>query len=253
LLALACEATLDVTAVHVDHGLRPGSAGEADVVVAAAERFGAAVRCVAVDVPAGPNLEARAREARLAALGPGALTGHTADDAAETVLLNLLRGSGLDGLAGIRPGPTKPLLALRRAETQALCRDLGLVPVDDPSNDDRAFRRNQVRHEVLPLLDEVAQRDVAAVLARQAQLLGDDAALLDALAADLDPTDAKALAAAPVPLARRAVRRWLADPYPPDAATVERVLAVALGEALGTDVGGGRSVRRTSGRLRLLT
>lgn len=253
LLALACEAGVAVTAVHVDHGLRPGSAAEAGVVAAAAERFGAEVRCERVDVAPGPNLEARARAARLAVLGPAAMTGHTADDAAETVLLNLLRGSGLDGLAGMRPGPAKPLLGLRRAEARGVCDHLGLVPVEDPSNADPAFRRNRVRHEVLPLLDDVAARDVAAVVARSAALLGDDAALLDALAEGLDPTDARALAAAPVPLARRAVRRWLADPYPPDAATVERVLAVARGEALGTDAGGGRSVRRTSGRLRVDT
>ena len=252
LLALACEAGLAVTAVHVDHGLRAGSAAEAEVVGTAARRLGAAdVRCVAVSVAPGPNLEARARDARLDALGPGALTGHTADDAAETVLLNLLRGAGLDGLAGIRPGPTKPLLGLRRAETRALCDELGLVPFEDPSNADPAFRRNRVRHEVLPLLDDVAQRDVSALLARSAGLLGDDAALLDALAGSLDPTDARALAAAPVPLARRAVRRWLADPYPPDAATVERVLTVARGDALATDVGGGRSVRRSGQRLHL--
>jgi tRNA(Ile)-lysidine synthase len=126
--------------------------------------------------------------------------------------------------------------------------------VEDPSNADPAHRRNRVRHEVLPLLDRVAERDVAALLARTAALVGDDAALLDDLAAALDPTDAAALAAAPVPLARRAVRRWLvaaAPPYPPDAATVERVLAVARGEHRATEVGGGRRVARTAGRLRL--
>lgn len=251
LLALATEAGLDVTAVHVDHGLRPGSAREADIVAAAAERFGAAVRCVAAHVDPGPNLEARARTARRAALGPGAMTGHTADDAAETVLLNLLRGSGLDGLAGIRPGPTKPILRLRRSETRQLCVDLGLHALDDPSNADPAFRRNRVRHEVLPLLDDVAQRDVAAVLARQGTHLADDAALLDALAEHLDPADARALAAAPAPLARRAVRRWLADPHPPDSDAVERVLAVARGTAKATDVGAGRAVRRSGQRLHL--
>jgi tRNA(Ile)-lysidine synthase len=128
------------------------------------------------------------------------------------------------------------------------------VPVVDASNVDPRFRRNRVRHELLPLLDAVAERDVAAVLARQAGLLRADAALLDELAASLDPTDAGALAAAPEPLARRAVRRWLrlgAEDHPPDAATVERVLAVARGERRACDVGGGREVRRHAGRLRL--
>jgi tRNA(Ile)-lysidine synthase len=254
LLALSVAAGLHVSAVHVDHALRPGSAAEADVVAEAARRFGAGFRAVRAPVEPGPNLEARAREARRAALPAGAMTGHTLDDQAETVLLNLLRGAGADGLAAMRPGPTKPLLAVRRAETAALCAELGLEPVVDPTNADVALRRNAVRASVLPLLDAVAGRDVAPLLARTAGLLADDADLLAALAAELDPTDAAALAATPPALARRAVRAWLAGPgeaYPPDAATVERVLAVARGEALGTEVGGRRQVRRTAGRLRL--
>src|SRR5690606_23396020 len=115
LLALASAAGCAVTAHHVDHGLRPGSAAEADVVATAA-RFGAAFVAHRVEVTPGPNLEARARAARYRALPDGALTGHTADDQAETVLLNVLRGTGLDGLAGYRP-ERRPLRALRRRET----------------------------------------------------------------------------------------------------------------------------------------
>lgn len=251
LLALAASAGCQVTAVHVDHGLRPGSEREADVVADAARRFGAAFRPERVAVEPGPNLEARARVARYAVLPPDVLTGHTADDQAETVLLNLLRGAGLDGLRGFRP-EGRPIRRLRRAETAALCAELGLVPVVDPSNADPAFRRNRVRHELLPLAEAIAERDLADVLARQADLLRADGALLDALAAALDPTDARALAAAPEPLARRAVRAWLRtgpECHPPDAATVARVLDVARGSAVATEVGGGRSVRRRAGRL----
>ncbi|HYZ99848.1 MAG TPA: tRNA lysidine(34) synthetase TilS, partial [Acidimicrobiales bacterium] len=245
------------TAVHVDHGLRPGSGDEAEVVRAAAERFGAGFEALQVDVPPGPNLEARARAARYAALPPDALVGHTADDQAETVLLNLLRGSGLDGLAGMGP-ERRPIRRLRRRETRALCASLGLEPVDDPSNTDPAFRRNRVRHELLPLLDAIAERDVVEVLARQADIARSEATLLDELAAAVDPQDARALAAAPAPLARRAVRRWLRDAgpggaerHPPDAAAVERVLAVARGEAVACEVPGGWRVARTRSRLRL--
>src|SRR5439155_2730527 len=179
--------------VHVDHGLRPGSAGEADVVRAAAARFGAAFRAVTATVGDGPNLEARARVLRYAALPPDALTGHTADDQAETLLLNLMRGAGIDGLAGMRP-QRRPLLGLRRRETRALCAELGLVAVEDPSNLDPAHRRNRVRHELLPLVDAIAERDVAAVLARQAELVRADVDLPDELAAALDPPPAAALA-----------------------------------------------------------
>jgi len=253
LLALAAAAGCLVTAMHVDHGLRSDSAGEAEVVRDAATRFGAAFEASRVDVDPGPNLEARARAARYRVLPEGALTGHTADDLAETVLLNMLRGAGLDGLTGFDPA-RRPIRCLRRRDTETLCRDLGLVPVCDPSNDDPKHRRNRVRHELLPLLDEIAQRDVALVLARQAAHLAADAALLDELVGTLDPTDARALATAPEPLARRAIRNWLrsgAEQYPPDSAAVARVLAVAAGHAVACEVGGGRSVRRSKGRLTL--
>lgn len=251
LLALASEAGCVVTAVHVDHGLRPGSAGEADVVEAAARRFGARFRAERVALAPGPNLEARARAARLAVLPATVATGHTADDQAETMLLNLLRGAAAGGLGGMRAGPRHPILALRRTETVALCRHLGLTMVRDPSNEDPAHRRNRVRHEVMALLDEVAQRDVVPVLTRQAGLLADEADYLDSLAAAVDPTDARALARAPVALARRAVRIWLRGdgPYAPTADAVERVLEVARGDCRACEVGGGLRVRRRRGRL----
>jgi tRNA(Ile)-lysidine synthase len=253
LLVLAVAAGCEAEAIHVDHGLRAGASGEAEVVAEAARRLGARFASVRVDVGAGPNLEARARAARYAALPPEALTGHTADDQAETVLLNLLRGAALDGLAGYAP-ERRPIRRLRRTETVALCAAVGLRPVVDPSNLDPSFRRNRVRHELLPLFDAIAARDVVPVLARQADLARADVELLDELAAALDPTDAAALTAAPPALARRAVRRWLRhgdEQHPPDAATVDRVLAVARGEAVGCEVAGGRTVRRSRGRLSL--
>jgi tRNA(Ile)-lysidine synthase len=248
LLVLAVEAGCRVTAVHVDHGLRADSAAEAEVVRDAANRFGADFRSENVDVAPGPNLEARARAARYAVLPADVLTGHTADDQAETVLLNLLRGAGLDGLAGMRP-EGHPILALRRSDTEAVCAAHGLTPVADPSNLDPVHRRNRVRHDLIPLLNDIAERDVVPVLARQAALLRDDAAALDAMR--VDATDASALSTAPVAVARRAIRRWLAADHPPDAATVERVLAVARGEARATDAGRGRRVARTRNVLRL--
>ena len=125
----------------------------------------------------------------------------------------------------------------------------GITVLEDPTNTDPAFRRNRVRHEVLPLLADVADRDATALLARAAALLDDDDRFLDELALEVDPTETASLTSAPVVLARRAIRRWLASPYPPDLATVERVLAVARGEARATDVGSGRRVRRHAGQL----
>ena len=254
LLVLASEAGCPVTAWHVDHGLRPGSAAEADVVAQAAARWGAAFEAVTAHCEPGPNLEARARAARYGVLPTGVLTGHTADDQAETVLLNFIRGAGPDGLAGIGPAH-RPLLALRRHETQALCESLGFKPVQDPSNLDPAHRRNRIRHELLPLLCDIADRDVVPIIARGAGLMGGIRDLLNELAVAIDPADAKALAKAPEPLAQMALRRWIlretGAEHPPDAAAIERVMAVVRNEARSTEIGGGWRVTRSSQRLGL--
>lgn len=257
LLVLACAAGCDVTAVHVDHGLRDGSAAEADVVAAAAERLGAAFRAERVQVASGPNQEARARAARFVVLPNGALTGHTADDRAETVLLNLMRGAGPTGAVGMARSSTRPLLDLRRADTLRLCAALGLEPVDDPSNRDPAFRRNRVRHELIPLLDDIAARDVAAVLVRQADLFADVVEAVDAIASELDATCVAALVGAPRAIAGAAIRSWLVEGgvghgYPVDGAAVERILGVARGMSSATEVTGGWRVARSKGRLRLV-
>jgi tRNA(Ile)-lysidine synthase len=258
LLALAVVAGLQVTAIHVDHGLRPESSSEAALVEKAARHFGAAFVSQQVAVAPGPNLEARARRARYDVLPDGVLTGHTADDQAETVLLNLLRGAGIDGLAGMRPtgGAARPLIRVRRSETRALCKEMGLIVVEDPSNADHRFTRNRVRQQLIPCLADIGRRDPVPILVRQAELLADESALLDELARAIDPTDARALASARPALARRALRIWLRDGddperHPPSAAEVERVLLVARGTVVACQLRGGREVRRSAGRLHL--
>ena len=123
----------------------------------------------------------------------------------------------------------------------------------DPSNDDPRFRRNRVRHELLPLLDAIAERDVAAVLARQADGLRVRCRAARAALAGARPR--RMPRRSPRPLSRsrrRCVRRWLRagdERHPPDAATVARVLSVARGEAVACEVGGGRQVRRSRQQL----
>lgn len=255
LLVLAVAAGCRVTAHHVDHGLRPGSAAEADQVRELAERFGADFVGHTVAVEPGSNLEARARQARLAVLPSGVTTGHTLDDQAETMLINLLRGAARRGLSPHQDTDRHPIIALRRSETHALCAELDLRVVHDPSNDDPAFLRNRIRHEAIPLLDDIASRDLAPLLARQAAIMADEDSLLDELAAQIDPTDARAVADAHPALARRALRAWILSAgtrrHPPAGESVERVLKVARGYAVSTQIEGGQRIHRTGQRLRL--
>ena len=251
LLLLAHAAGLNITAFHVDHQLRHESALDADIIRAVAEPRGIPLVVHTVDVGDGPNLEARARIARYSMFPSEIMTGHTEDDQAETVLINLLRGAGAQGLSAMRPGQRRPLLKLRRAETRALCTALNITTVNDLTNDDSRFLRNRVRNELLPLMSDLSQRDPMPLLARTAEVLRADNDLLDALAREIDPTDAKTLAAAPLPLAHRALRRWLSDPYPPDLATLERILTVARGDVLACDIGENRQIRRSKQRLTL--
>ncbi len=253
LLLLAYAHGLDVTIHHVDHQLRPQSHRDIDVIAPVAEKLGVELFVHVVSVDPGANLEARARDARYEVLPQNVMTGHTADDQAETVLINLLRGAGTRGLSAMRPGHRRPLLGLRRTETRSLCAALEIEPVDDETNSDPKYLRNRVRGELVPLMNDLSQRDIVPLLVRSADMLRDEHDFLEELAATLDPTDARALAQAPLPLARRAVRAWLSHPYPPDVATVERVLAVARGDVLACDVGGGREVRRSKQRLHLAT
>ncbi len=183
--------------VHVDHGLAEGSALQARAVTETAHALGVEVVAAVVAPPAprdavgGP--EALARDRRYAALEEAAgshdaavvLLGHTRDDQAESVLLGLARGSGARSLAGMpraRGRFRRPLLGLTRDTTVRACAALDLPVWADPANDDPAYARNRVRHTVLPALESALGPGVAAALARTADLLRDDADLLDQLA-----------------------------------------------------------------------
>jgi tRNA(Ile)-lysidine synthase len=187
------------------------------------------------------------------------------------VLLNLVRGTGLDGLAGIwpklgdRPGSStvQPLLDVTREETEAFCRSLGLRPRRDPMNEDTRLLRAAIRHEAIPMLERITGREVRATLARTASVLHEDRLELLRQAADLERGiverdggevrfRAADLAALPVPLAARVVRMALwrlaavddeVAPWTRDA--VSAVLDLAAGRpGRRRDLPGGRTARR---------
>jgi tRNA(Ile)-lysidine synthase len=260
LTLLAVARGLKPTLHHVDHHLRPDSTDDARLVAVLAQSLNCPYVVHDVDVATGSNLEARARAARRHVLPEHSMTGHTMDDLAETVVLNLLRGAGLDGLSPMVGDVTKPLLNVRRGDVLDVVRDAGQPFVVDSTNGDLRFRRNRVRHEVLPTLSLAAERDLVPVLARQAALMGDERSWLseiiaDDVARDLDAIDCRELNT----WATARLRRWLrakllsADAgdgtHPPSADEVERVIGVCRGVAVATELSGGRRVARSGQRL----
>lgn len=184
---LAPALNLALTVAHLDHGLRPESAAEAEAVVRLCREMGLACVTARADLPGpgAPGLEAAARRARYAffeqarykAGADVTAVGHTLNDLAEDVLLRLVRGCGWPALGGM-PGfdakrrLARPLLLTPRARLVSFLDELGLRAADDPSNADPAFRRNRVRHAILPLFlaENPGFLDTAARLWRQARL-----------------------------------------------------------------------------------
>jgi tRNA(Ile)-lysidine synthase len=198
-----------LTAAHLDHGLRGESArDDARFAESLARARGFEFVSARADVGArvnesGDNLEQAARRARYEFLSeaarrveaPAVLTGHTLDDQAETVLLRLLRGSGSEGLGGMRPERSleeggrvslrRPLLEwARRADTEGYCRARGVEFRADEMNDDERFARVRVRRRLLPLLETFNPR-AAETIARAAGLLREESAALEGFAARL--------------------------------------------------------------------
>lgn len=222
LLELREELGIGVAAAHLDHGLRGAeSAADRAFVEALARGFGVPCLAESGTVPAG-NLEAEARRVRYAFLERAAdtlgatriATGHTRDDQAETVLLRVVRGAGTRGLGGIRPRRgriIRPLLRCDRIQVRGFLVDRGLEWRHDLSNFDTTLERTRIRHGFLPALTRELNPRLAASLADLADLMREEDAVLDRLAA----TGARhAVLAIPMlealerPLARRAVRIW---------------------------------------------
>ena len=172
---------------HFDHKLRADSAKDAAYVRRLSDRLNLPLHLREADdgPEKGQSVEAWARVARGNAVNDvrrtiGAMTvaeGHTLDDQAETVLLNLIRGTGLEGLAGIDPGDrgqgrwVQPLIDVGRADVERFCGALHLRPRRDPMNEDRRFLRAAIRHDVLPNIERATGRHVTASIARTADVL----------------------------------------------------------------------------------
>lgn len=263
-----------LAAAHLDHQLRPESAADADFVAETAVSFQVPFFSQQIDVASlaqaeKRSLEAAARVARyrfLAAVAAdlnaaAVLTAHHADDQAETVLLHLIRGSGLIGLRGMQPAsplPTdperlllRPFLPIPRAAITAYCEEHNLQPRHDASNDDPAFLRNRVRHELLPLLADynpaVRQRltDLAAIVAADVDnLMAQTDAAWDELVSAQSETavslNRAAWQALPLSLRRLTLRRAAAalpgTADPPSFAVVEQMRALAEAPASGAQV-----------------
>ena len=250
----------EVEALHLEHGLR-GAAGLADAAFCAG--LGATV--VPLDLDPGPNVEARAREARYAAAreqaeGRAIATGHTLTDQAETVVYRLASSSGIRALSGMRPRAgqiARPLLCLTAAETREWCRAAGLVPRIDDTNDDTSLRRNLIRHDVMPALRRVHPA-ADANIARTAELLAELDGLLSELAGGhlAGELDLDRLAGLPRPLQaivlREAAERAAGRPLRLSRALTDRLVELAgRGEgverlSLGRDIEAVRD-RRTMG------
>jgi hypoxanthine phosphoribosyltransferase len=256
----------------IDHGLRDGSDKQAAMVGALGYELGFdPVHVVRVEVGREGGPEAAARSARyevLNRLGTDSLVmlGHTADDQAETVLLGLGRGSGPQSIAGMRMHSgryVRPFLGMRARQTTAACEAFGLPIWQDPHNEDPRFTRVRLRHEVMPLLEDVLAGGVVEALARTASQLQEDQDALNLLADHALELarrplglDVASLAVAPPPVAARVLKRWAQDAGAAALTSVHvrellRLIHAWHGQG-AIDLPGGYSVARSSGTLMLI-
>lgn len=250
-----------VGVAHLHHGIRGQQADEDQAFCQAlAERLGLQFVTAGVDVPfearrTRRSIEVAGRECRRQfldqarqRLGADAVaTAHTADDQAETVLLRLIRGTGLRGLAGIAPltrDRIRPVLGCARADLRADLERRGEAWREDPTNLDLANPRNRIRHELIPYLQTHFNPRTTRALGRLADLARADNAVLEALtdaAGDhADPADGPEM---PDGIARRLVARLLSDANPartPTLAAVEMARDVAAGRAAAAQIPGYR-------------
>ena len=276
--ALSLEApklAIKVHAVTIDHQLQSGSSAQASKVCSQMNSLGIQTTIRKVNVIMSEGLEASARKARYAALdlvgnemkAVAIFLGHTRDDQAETVLLGLARGSGTRSLSGMAPRIGKyirPLLSITRAQTENLCKEVGLDVWQDPHNEDSNFARVRVRMDAIPTLEKTIGPGISQALARSAELLRQDADALDAwaqreiAALDLADLECERLANLPQAIRSRIIRAAIYAAGAPSGsisadhvASVEALITAWSGQG-ASDLPGGVKVERLSGRLSLL-
>lgn len=259
---------------HCDHRWRPDSQANASHVQALSDRWQLPYYLKTAEIDL--SSEAAARDWRYKMLAAMATaygfeiitTGHTLSDRAETLLYNLIRGSGADGLQALGwqrqlgdLSVVRPLLAISRAETGAFCAAHQLAVWQDSTNQDLAYRRNRIRAEVIPYLAQHFNPAVEQCLAQTAELLRDDVQYLEAIAEQFWHREQAAinrvtLGQQPMAIQRRAVHQLLRYflPHQPSFDHVQNVLnlVAAANHSLGSSLGQGWTVRVDHPWIRLI-
>jgi tRNA(Ile)-lysidine synthase len=269
LSAAASVARERVGVASIDHGLRPASVGEVEGVRQLATALGLSFHTASLGLSPGPGMEARARQARYAALETLRLAGgyafvataHTREDQAETLLMRLSRGAALRGAGSIRARAghlVRPLLDVSHEQIEAYVAAQGLHPVRDPSNFDASLLRARIRASVLPALVAAAGpasvKHLAGFAARAAEdeaLLAEQASLGLERARIEGGLDAVAVRSLQGPLRRRALVAWLAEAGVPASAGLLSKVEAALARGGHCGLPGRRLVRSESGLLRI--
>ena len=269
LLDVAMRIGAQVSALHVNYGLRPTADGDEEFCRRLCERRGVPLRVERVELPPGGNLQAEAREARYA-LAEAATTGdfataHTASDQAETVLYRLAVSPGsraLQGMDARRGRLVRPLLDVTRDEVREYLRARYLQWREDPSNADSRFARARLRHDVLPALRHLSEK-AELTIAETARQLREEAEVLDIVASDAlgaigggpaVPLDSLE----PLPAAlRRLVLRKLAEdaagePRPLSRREAEEIAALGREGSKSLDLGGGLEAVAEYGTVRFV-
>ncbi|MBR5991826.1 MAG: tRNA lysidine(34) synthetase TilS [Clostridia bacterium] len=291
LCELKTEYNLNLIAAHVNHGIRGAEADRDEAFCKElCKKLGVQIYAFHIDIPElakerGVSLEVAGRDARyefftgLAGEKGKIATAHNAQDTAETLLLNLCRGTGLKGLTGIPPVRfvehkagcrsdetvstmvIRPLIECTREEIEAYLESLGQDYVTDSTNLEDDYTRNRIRHNVIPELVAVNENAMGNIT-RCISTLKDDSDFLEALAEELvsssnrgDGLDTDALLAAPKPVLSRAVSRLAYDVcgrYPEKVHILKAMDMMKIGRTDQVQIPGGAYIRVEKGRLRIV-